>query len=141
MAEVLRLQNVSRRYHEGGGDLEIFSGLDLSLQQGEIVALVGQSGAGKSSLLHMAGLLEAPPPEPAALVPVPPAVVPAEVEPGEEFGVELEPQPAANPPIEPATSRTVNVLRTIGPSFYLGIVFRAAARSHVQQQPGRPVKR
>ena len=60
MAEVLRLQDVSRRYREGGGELEIFSGLNLSLQQGEIVALVGQSGAGKSSLLHMAGLLEAP---------------------------------------------------------------------------------
>ena len=60
MAEVLRLDNVSRRYREGGGELEIFSGLNFSLQQGEIVALVGQSGAGKSSLLHMAGLLEAP---------------------------------------------------------------------------------
>ena len=60
MSEVLRLANVSRRYSEGGGQLEIFSGVDLSLQAGEIVALVGQSGAGKSSLLHMAGLLEAP---------------------------------------------------------------------------------
>ena len=38
----------------------MFSGLDLSLNAGEIVALVGQSGAGKSSLLHIAGLLEAP---------------------------------------------------------------------------------
>ena len=60
MAEVLRLENVSRRYREGGGELEIFSGLNMSLEEGEIVALVGQSGAGKSSLLHMAGLLEAP---------------------------------------------------------------------------------
>ena len=60
MSEVLRLANVSRRYSEGGGQLEIFSGLELTLQPGEIVALVGQSGAGKSSLLHMAGLLEAP---------------------------------------------------------------------------------
>jgi lipoprotein-releasing system ATP-binding protein len=60
MAEVLRLENVSRRYQEGEGQLEIFSGLDMSLAPGEIVALVGQSGAGKSSLLHIAGLLEAP---------------------------------------------------------------------------------
>jgi lipoprotein-releasing system ATP-binding protein len=60
MAEVLRLENVSRRYSEGEGQLEIFSGLAMTLQAGEIVALVGQSGAGKSSLLHMAGLLEAP---------------------------------------------------------------------------------
>jgi len=60
MSEVLRLHNVSRRYKEGSGQLEIFSGLELSLEAGEIVALVGQSGAGKSSLLHMAGLLETP---------------------------------------------------------------------------------
>ncbi|MBV9550753.1 MAG: ABC transporter ATP-binding protein [Alphaproteobacteria bacterium] len=57
---VLRLENVTRRYKEGEGQLEVFSGLNLSLRPGEIVALVGQSGAGKSSLLHMAGLLEAP---------------------------------------------------------------------------------
>jgi lipoprotein-releasing system ATP-binding protein len=60
MAELLRLENVTRRYKEGEGQLEIFSDLNLTLQPGEIVALVGQSGAGKSSLLHMAGLLEAP---------------------------------------------------------------------------------
>ena len=60
MSEVLRLENVTRRYREGEGQLEVFSGLDLALKPGEIVALVGQSGAGKSSLLHIAGLLEAP---------------------------------------------------------------------------------
>jgi lipoprotein-releasing system ATP-binding protein len=60
MSEVLRLENVTRRYREGEGQLEIFSGLNMTLAPGEIVALVGQSGAGKSSLLHMAGLLEAP---------------------------------------------------------------------------------
>jgi lipoprotein-releasing system ATP-binding protein len=60
MSDVLRLENVTRRYREGEGQLEVFSGLNLSLKPGEIVALVGQSGSGKSSLLHMAGLLEAP---------------------------------------------------------------------------------
>ena len=60
MSEVLKLENITRRYREGKGQLEVFSGLDLSLKAGEIVALVGQSGAGKSSLLHIAGLLEAP---------------------------------------------------------------------------------
>jgi lipoprotein-releasing system ATP-binding protein len=60
MSDVLRLENITRRYREGEGQLEVFSGLDLSLKAGEIVALVGQSGAGKSSLLHIAGLLEAP---------------------------------------------------------------------------------
>ena len=60
MSEVLRLEAITRRYREGEGQLEVFSGLDLSLRAGEVVALVGQSGAGKSSLLHIAGLLEAP---------------------------------------------------------------------------------
>ena len=60
MAEILRLENITRRYKEGEGQLEIFRDLNMVLQAGEVVALVGQSGAGKSSLLHMAGLLEAP---------------------------------------------------------------------------------
>lgn len=60
MADMLRLENVSRRYKEGEGQLEVFRDLNMSLRAGEIVALVGQSGVGKSSLLHMAGLLEAP---------------------------------------------------------------------------------
>ena len=60
MSELLRLENITRRFKEGEGQLEVFSGLDLTINPGEIVALVGQSGAGKSSLLHIAGLLEAP---------------------------------------------------------------------------------
>jgi lipoprotein-releasing system ATP-binding protein len=60
MAEILRLENVSRRYREGEGQLEVFRDLNMTLAPGEIVALVGPSGAGKSSLLHMAGLLESP---------------------------------------------------------------------------------
>ena len=59
-AAALRLDKVARVYAEGMGTLEVFSNISLSLKQGEVVALVGQSGAGKSSLLHMAGLLEAP---------------------------------------------------------------------------------
>jgi lipoprotein-releasing system ATP-binding protein len=60
MSDVLRLENISRRYKEGEGQLEVFTDISMSLKPGEIVALVGPSGAGKSSLLHIAGLLEAP---------------------------------------------------------------------------------
>jgi lipoprotein-releasing system ATP-binding protein len=60
MAPALELRHVSRSYAEGAGRLDIFKDLALEVYAGEIVALVGQSGAGKSSLLHIAGLLEAP---------------------------------------------------------------------------------
>jgi lipoprotein-releasing system ATP-binding protein len=56
----LELRGIARSYAEGEGRLDIFSDLNLTVHSGEIVALVGPSGSGKSSLLHIAGLLEAP---------------------------------------------------------------------------------
>ncbi|MFN3960007.1 MAG: ABC transporter ATP-binding protein [Parvularculaceae bacterium] len=52
----LELRGVGRRY----GDLVIVQPSDLTLRRGETVALLGPSGSGKSSLLHIAGLLERP---------------------------------------------------------------------------------
>jgi lipoprotein-releasing system ATP-binding protein len=59
-AAALRLSHVTRTFQQGEGVLEVFSNLTVTLNPGELVALVGPSGAGKSSLLHIAGLLEAP---------------------------------------------------------------------------------
>jgi lipoprotein-releasing system ATP-binding protein len=56
----LELRDVARSYGDGAARLDIFKGLNLAVHPGEVVALVGQSGAGKSSLLHIAGLLERP---------------------------------------------------------------------------------
>jgi lipoprotein-releasing system ATP-binding protein len=56
----LALEGVTRGFKQGRGELRVLSGADLTLQQGEIVALVAPSGAGKSTLLHIAGLLEKP---------------------------------------------------------------------------------
>ncbi|ALV28650.1 ABC transporter ATP-binding protein [Pannonibacter sp. Q-1] len=56
----LRLSGVSRVFHEADRKLEILKGADLTLDGGQMVALVAPSGTGKSTLLHLAGLLERP---------------------------------------------------------------------------------
>lgn len=55
-----RYPAVSREAKSGGGDLELFRGLDLEVRVGEMVAVVGESGAGKSSLLHLLAALDRP---------------------------------------------------------------------------------
>ncbi len=62
MAETapLRLENVERTFVQGPVELRVLRGASLTVEAGEIVALMGPSGAGKSTLLHIAGLLERP---------------------------------------------------------------------------------
>ena len=56
----LTLQDVRRSYRQGESTLDILRGADLTLWPGQTVALIAPSGVGKSTLLHLAGLLEKP---------------------------------------------------------------------------------
>ena len=57
---VLSIRGLERTYVTAAGPLPVLLGVDLDVQPGEIVGLIGPSGSGKSSLLHAAGLLEHP---------------------------------------------------------------------------------
>ena len=56
----LPLEGVSRAYTQAGAPLSILRDVDFALHAGQSVALVAASGTGKSTLLHVAGLLEKP---------------------------------------------------------------------------------
>jgi lipoprotein-releasing system ATP-binding protein len=60
MDMAIRAVCLKKTYRSGDADLVIFSDLNLEVSQGEKLALVGESGAGKSSLLHLLGGLDRP---------------------------------------------------------------------------------
>ena len=60
LSEVLRAEDLRKRFHSAGTDLEVLRGVTLRLQRGEMVAVVGPSGCGKSTLLHLLAALDTP---------------------------------------------------------------------------------
>lgn len=57
---LLQCDNLCKRYQEGSVQTDVLRNVAFSMQQGELMAIVGSSGSGKSTLLHLLGGLDKP---------------------------------------------------------------------------------
>jgi len=57
---LVEIRGLARSFETGGGRVDVLSGLDLDIAEGDRVAIVGQSGVGKSTFLHILGTLDHP---------------------------------------------------------------------------------
>ena len=55
---MIKLENVSKHYMVGSRPLEVLKGIDMHVQKGELVSIMGSSGSGKSTLLNILGILD-----------------------------------------------------------------------------------
>ena len=60
MSNLLSVKNLHKSFVEGGEEIRVLQGLDLELKAGERLAVIGESGVGKSTLLHVLGTLDRP---------------------------------------------------------------------------------
>jgi len=60
MSNLLRVEGLYKSFSEGGKEIRVLRGLDIELEEGERLAIVGESGVGKSTLLHILGTLDRP---------------------------------------------------------------------------------
>jgi len=60
MSDLVVLQNISRTYQKGKEKVEVLHSLDLTITEGDFLALMGPSGSGKTTLLNLLGGLDLP---------------------------------------------------------------------------------
>ncbi len=58
MSHLIELKNAYKIYNPGENEVRALDGIDLEIDQGDFVAIVGHSGSGKSTLMNMLGLLD-----------------------------------------------------------------------------------
>ena len=57
---VINIQGITKTYHLGEIDLQVLKGIDLKIERGEFVSIMGPSGSGKSTLMNILGALDQP---------------------------------------------------------------------------------
>lgn len=59
-APLIRLENITRSFSNGDQTLQVLKGIDLTISEGEFVAIIGSSGSGKTTLMNLLGCLDRP---------------------------------------------------------------------------------
>ncbi|MDR9373582.1 MAG: ABC transporter ATP-binding protein [Schleiferiaceae bacterium] len=60
MSDIIQLHQITRDFPLGGQTVKVLKGIDLSLEHGQYLALMGPSGSGKSTLMNLLGCLDTP---------------------------------------------------------------------------------
>lgn len=58
--EILRVENLTKKYGSGENEVRALDGISFSVEKGEFVSIIGPSGSGKSTLLHILGGVDRP---------------------------------------------------------------------------------
>ena len=60
MKKLIDLRNINKTYRNGDQELKVLKNINLTVEEGEFVAIMGPSGSGKSTLMNIIGMLDRP---------------------------------------------------------------------------------